>query len=292
MRWLAPTICVVAAVHLGADNSDRASDLAAILQRASERVEQYLARAQTIVCLEVVHLQPLTSGWSSDGLGRTVESELRVSWKPGEDGEASAEAQTLRQLLKVNGRKPRKNDLDSCTTPEQEAEEPQALSLLLPSQLPDYRFRLAGESRVDRRPAIMIDYQLVKTVSVESHMVEGRDDCISFNLEGGTQGRLWIDVETFEVLRLDQRLTSMVDIPLPKPVRRRLDGPAIWTMERWDSSIRFRLVTFTNPDESLVVPTSLSSLQILRGSGAPRLRTTTDYKNYQRYLTNGRVVGG
>src|SRR5262249_31786737 len=158
-------------------------ELAAIVQRASERVERYLARAQTIVCLEVVHLQPLNSGWSNEGLGRTVESELRVSWKPGYDGLASPEAQTLRQLLKVNGHKPRKNDLDSCTTPEQETEEEQPLSLLLSAQRADYRFTLAGETRVDHRAAVMIDYQLVKVVSVSSRLIDGREDCVSFNLE-------------------------------------------------------------------------------------------------------------
>jgi len=282
----------VGALHVAAYGSDDAALLANVVQRASERVERYLARAQTIVCLEVVHLQPLNTGWSVDGFGRTVESELRVSWKPGLDGLPTSDAQTLRQLLKVNGHTPRKDDWDNCTTPEQESEEPQALALLLPSQRSDYRFVLAGQGKVDRRPAIMIDFQLTKLVSVESTMVEGREDCIRFNLEGGMRGRLWVDAETFDVLRLDQRLSGMVDIPLPKAARRRsVDVPRSWTMERWDTSIRFKPVTFANPEETLVVPTSVSSLRIMRGSGAPRLRTTTDYKNYQRFLTGARVVG-
>ena len=291
MRRLVLATCLVAAIHVAADGSDDATLLATVVQRASERVERYLARAQTIVCLEIVHLQPLNSGWTGEGFGRTVESELRVSWKPGLDGTPTTDAQTLRQLLKVNGHKPRKNDWDNCTTPEQESEEPQALALLLPSQRADYRFVLAGQGKVDRRPAVMIDYQLVKVVSVESSMIEGRDDCIRFNLEGGMRGRLWVDAETFDVLRLDQSLSSMVEIPLPKAARRRSDMPRSWTMERWDTTIRFKPVTFANPDETLVVPASVSSLRIMRGSGAPRLRTTTDYKNYQRFLTGSRVVG-
>ena len=44
-------------------------------------------------------------------------------------------------------------------------------------------------------------------------MVEGRDDCVSFNVEGGMQGRIWIDAETHDVLRLDQRLSGLVEIP-------------------------------------------------------------------------------
>jgi len=291
VRWLAPVICLVAGVHVAVDGFADDSLLATVVQRASERVERYLARAQTIVCLEIVHLQPLNSGWTGEGFGRTVESELRVSWKPEEDGTPTTDAQTLRQLLKVNGHKPRKDDWDNCTTPEQESEEPQALALLLPSQREDYRFVLAGEGKVDRRTAIMIDYQLVKVVSVESRLVDGREDCIRFNLEGGMRGRLWVDAETFDVLRLDQRLSTMVEIPLPKAARRRGEVASSWTMERWDTSIRFKPVTFSNPDETLVVPASVSSLRIMRGSGAPRLRTTTDYKNYQRFLTGSRVVG-
>jgi hypothetical protein len=50
-------------------------------------------------------------------------------------------------------------------------------------------------------------------------------------------------------------------------------------------------MSFTNPDETLLLPESLSSLRITRGSGTPRLRTMTEYRNYQRFLTDGRVVG-
>ena len=61
MRRLLLAIAVVAVVQLGAD-AEQASELAAILERAGERVERYLARAETIVCLEFVHLQSLNSG--------------------------------------------------------------------------------------------------------------------------------------------------------------------------------------------------------------------------------------
>ena len=56
------------------------------------------------------------------------------------------------------------------------------------------------------------------------------------------RGRLWIDAETYDVLRLDQGLFGQVDMPLPRR--------ALWTMERWDTSIRFKPVTFSNPDDN------------------------------------------
>jgi hypothetical protein len=128
-------------------------------------------------------------------------------------------------------------------------------------------------------------------VSIAVEMVEGRDDCLSFDLDGGVRGRLWIDAETYDVLRLDQRLIGMVDIPLPRIVTRRPGSAMRWTMERWDTSIRFKTFSFENPDETLVLPSSLTALRITRGSGNPRLRTSTDYKNYRRFLTGARVVG-
>ena len=291
MRRLALAISLLAGVQLSADQADRVGPLADILQRAGARVEQYLARAQSIMCLEIVHLQPLTSTWSSQGFWRTVESELRLSWQPDGDGRASTEAQTLRQLLRVNGKAPRKDDWNNCTEPEQQSSEPQALSLLLPSERVDYQFKLAGTERIDRREAIRVDYRLVKRAEVESSMIEGKEDCVSFNLEGGMQGRLWIDAETHDVLRLDQRLSAFVEIPLPRKARKQLNAETSWTLERWDTTIRFKPVTFVNPDETLVLPESLSSIRVTRGSGSPRLRTTTTYKNYQRFVTGARVVG-
>jgi hypothetical protein len=290
MRRLVCAVVVVVAAELQAARLEPAR-LEEVLQRAGERVEQYFRRAQSIVCREVVNIQPLTALWANDGMSRTVESELRLSWEPAADGTPSPEAQMLRRLLKVNGGPPRKDDWNNCTAPEQQAQEPQALSLLLPSLRAEYQFALAGRTLLDRRAAILIDYRMRREPSVETRMVEGRDDCISFNLEGGTRGRIWIDEETHHVLRLDQSLSGLVEIPLPREATRRGDGPASWTMERWDVSIRFRQVAFENPAETLVLPESLSSLRITRGSGAPRLRTKTEYLNYQRFLTSGKIVG-
>ena len=288
MKRLTFAVCLAALGSVAVAQSDTAS-LTTVLQRAGDRVARYLTRAQSLVCLEVVYLQPLTPTWSTDGFGRTVESELRLSWPGG--AEKATDAQTVRQVIRVNGGRPRRDDWRNCTTPEQESEEPQALSLLLPAERADYRFTSAGEGHIDRRRAIMIDYRRLSPASVESEMVEGREDCVSFDIEGGMRGRVWIDAETFDVLRLDRNLSGMIEIPLPRKLRMLPGNPLSWTMERWDTSIQFKSLTFSDPDETLVLPVSSSSLQITRGAGTPRLRTVTEYKNYQRFLTAGRVVG-
>jgi hypothetical protein len=261
-----------------------------ILRRAGDRVEQFFARAQSLVCQEVVRLQPLAYGLNADGFGRTVESELRVSWDPGTGDGGAVEARTLRAVVKVNGRDPRTNDRNNCTTPEQQDTETQPLSMLLASQRGDYAWTLATPGDVDGRRALRIDYRMKAKTAVEVHEVEGKPDCISFDIKGGMHGRVWLDAETYDVLRLDQSLDGPTEIPMPKAVTRRAGGVDRWTADRMDTSIRFKRVSFADPSETLVLPVSSSALQIIRGAGTPRLRTTTTYAHYKRFLTGGRIV--
>jgi hypothetical protein len=284
MRGVSLAVALVASVPVLANQTEHPG-LAALLERAGKQVERYFARAQSLICLEVVRLQPLSASWSSDGFGRTVESELRLSWTPPSEGGASTEAQTVRQLLKVNGGKPQRNDWKNCTTPEQQSIETQ------PGERAKHRFALAGRGRIGQRDTVLVDYWLIEKASVEASMVEGRDDCVSFDVSGGTRGRLWLDAETDEVLRLDRSLSGMVEIRLPREATRYNHAPAYWTLERWDVSIQFKRMSFSNPDETLVLPASMSSIQVTRGADTPRLRTTTEYVQYQRFLTGGRVVG-
>jgi hypothetical protein len=262
-----------------------------VLVRVGEQVRQFFARAQSLVCLETVRLQPLDTGLTSASLGRTVESELRLSWDPDDLARRPVEARTLRTVLKVNGHAPRRNDHNDCTDPEQNESETQPLSMLLPDQQRDYVFTPGKPERVDRRWAHVIHYRVTTPMSVSVAEIPGKDDCISFNVEGGTRGRIWVDVETFQVLRLDQSLAGLVDIPLPKRSAARAGGDLRWTLERHDISIRFKAVRFSEPDETLLLPVSSTALRITRGSGQPRLRTSIDYSNYRRFMTGARIIG-
>ena len=153
-------------------------DLGDVLTKVGERVEQYFARAQSIVCVEIVGLMPVNA--VGLGRGRTVESELRLSWEPTDENPIPIEARTLRQVMKVNGHAPRK---------------------------------IANRSQWES-----------------------------------------------------------------------------WTMERWDTSIRFKPVAFQDPQETLVLPASATSYRVTRGAGTPHLRTSTQYSSYRRFITGGRVL--
>ncbi|HYE87873.1 MAG TPA: hypothetical protein VEA16_16030 [Vicinamibacterales bacterium] len=264
-------------------------DVSGVLHRASVRIVEYFARAQSIMCLEKVSLQRLGMSFGADGPARFVESELRLSWEPSDENPTPTEAHTLRQVLRVNGAPPRKKDYDNCTTPEQQTSEEQPLSILLPQQRGKYTFSYDKHETVDRREAIVIAFREIRKPTVDVSLVADNENCVSFDIEGGMRGRIWIDVETHDVLRMDRMLSGLVEIPLPRKATRFGAAPS-WTMERWDSSIRFKRVAFQDPEETLVLPVSASTLQVTRGAGTPRLRTSTQYVSYRRFMTGARVV--
>ncbi len=242
------------------------------------------ARARKVLCTETVRLQPLGVDWSPNGRPRQIIYDLRVQWDPTGDGDASSDASVLRQIVSVDGRPPRADDHDACMDPRSVSPEP--LEFLLPAHRGDFRFAGAGTDRVDGREAVKIDYRVATS---EPSSVRWHDDCVSIDIPGQAGGRLWVDVATGDVLRLDERLIGRFDVPVP-PKQRRVGAPAWMEIVRADSTIRYKAVTFHDPDETMLLPSSIESLTIITNAGVPRLRTTQTFSNYRRFMTGGRLV--
>ena len=259
-------------------------DVAGLLSKVGEVVSAYYARAQSIICDETVRLQSLRSDlMADDSPARRLLFELRVAWEPADDG-GVPEAQVLRTLVSVNNRRPRENDRDGCMDPR--AISPEPLAVFLPSNQHDYIFTPSGRGKVNGRPAAILEYKSRERGPITASR---KDDCFSIELPGRTRGRVWVDEETFEVLRLDERLTGMFDVTVPADPKRR-DGPSIMVVERLDTSIVYRRVAFTDPDESVILPASQETVTVVRNSGTPRLRTSQTFRNYRRFITGGRIV--
>ena len=47
---------------------------------------------------------------------------------------------------------------------------------------------------------------------------------------------------------------------------------------------------FTDPDETLMLPSRIESVVIVRNSGSPRLRITQSFSDYRRFVTESRLV--
>jgi hypothetical protein len=253
------------------------------LDRVSAYVEAYYARAQRVVAEERVVIQPLRADMSADGFARRLMYELRVEWDPaGDDGRGRATV--VRHLTRVGSRAPRPSDEPECTDPRTVSPEP--LAFLVPRRHGEFTFRPAGAARMDGRPVLRLDFA---SAVDEPPVVTWRGNCVSIDLQGRTLGRVWADAETGAVVRLDERIRGGVEIPVPRPQQRAGGRPAM-TVDRAESSIRYRAVTFTDPDETLMLPWRVDSVTVVRDSGSPRLRITQEFRNYRRFLTQSRIV--
>lgn len=289
MRRAAPWILVtLAAVQVSAELQDpaRSGDIRALMARVGERIEQYFARAQSIICEETVQLQHLGSDLLPDGSHvRRLVYELRVAWDAATDTGNAPQATVLRQLVSVDGRPPKPGDEAGCMDPKPVSPEP--LGILLPSRQSGYVFSLRGDAREAGRASLTVAYKSARVLPPE---VVWTDNCVSIDLPGRTRGRIWLDRATGDVLRLDEELTGPFDFRVPRAQMRGVPLPLTMTVERADASIRYRTVSFADPDETVMLPHSIVTLQVIRNSGAPRVRITQTFSKYRRFITGGRIV--
>jgi len=266
-------------------------DVEAILARVAERLEEYYKRVQNVVCIEKTVVQPIASQVGPDGLAHTTESELRIE-PDAADGDGGGEPQVVRVIRKVNGRPPRdkdKKDRARCLEPNPLSTEP--LSFLLPAHRSENTFTYKGRGKGKDRDALLIDFKSVdggaRLELLESS--KGIDGCYEARGSIPTQGRVWVDANSFDVLRIEERLTGPVDYHVSDSLRRRRNLGDQLVIERLDVAIRYKLVTFSNPDEAMLLPASISDVRLYRG-GLQSMRVSQTFSDYQRFVTGARLV--
>jgi hypothetical protein len=266
-------------------------DIPALLREVGDRVAHYYHRAQSVICKETSTVQPIDRQWSAEGFARTVESELRVELDAA-DGDGLPEARIVRDIRRVNGRPPRESDVKSrngCTDPNPMSPEP--LAFLLPPQRDAYHFTSVRHARERGRAALVIDFTSADRTS-RPELVEderGHDDCFDWKGPLAVRGRVWVDAETYDVLRIDRGLPGPVDVRVPQFLQRRHRFEHYLTLDRDDVSIRFRPVAFTDPDEVLLLPEAIDSVVVVR-SGLQSTRRTERFTDYRRFLTATRII--
>ena len=260
-----------------------------LLSRVGERVAEFYRRAKNVLCIETSTVQAIDLMSSPVGFVRTVESELRVE---ADGGPTPGEALIVRKVRKVNGRAPRerdKKDRSGCTDPSPVASE--ALTFLLPAQRSEYTFRTAGFGRDRNRPTIIIEFRSVNRRS-NAQLIEaptGHDDCFDWTGHLAARGRIWIDADTYDVLRVERGLGGPVEVRVPILLQRRHHLDNWLVIVREDLTIRYKTVVFSDPPDELLLPESIDSLSVIRG-GLQSTRRSQKFSDYQRFVTGGRVV--
>jgi hypothetical protein len=261
-----------------------------VLDRIADHVRDYYSRAQSLVGLETVRLQPVARDFSADGHARRLVYQMRLEWVPPESGEAPG-ATMVRELITVDGRKPKPKDKPKCSDPKESWDEP--LAMFLPELRSTYEFKWAGTGRTDGRPSVSLDFRekpVKGAESPEADWIHGeQEECLSVSVPGRTRGRVWADVDTGEVLRLDQSIAGYFDVRVPPAEQNHWQTPYL-TLERSDTSIKYRRVSFRDPDEALMLPASINTLTVWRGGNSQPMRKTQTFADYRRFVTGGRLV--
>jgi hypothetical protein len=255
------------------------------LRKVGRRIQESYTRAQTVVSTETVSIQPLRADMSPDVFPRRLEYELRVEWDPERFGSFGLPAASvLRELLSINGRAALKDRDPGCMDPKAVSAEP--LAILLPERISESEFAPAGTTRVNGRPAVMIDYRGVAAREPEIAWV---NECVTVSLPGRSRGRIWVDAATYDVLRVDDRLSGRFEFDVPREYVRRGAAPSM-VIERAESSIRYARIEFDDPHESMMLPVSIDTVTVIRSTTTQRTRITQRLSNHRRFLTEGRIV--
>ena len=91
------------------------------------------------------------------------------------------------------------------------------------------------------------------------------------------------------MLQVERGVSGTVLVKVPVRIQRRHNLGANVLIVREDTTIRYRNVIFSDPDESLLLPESIDILSVLSG-GLQSTRRSQVYSDYRRFVTGGRVV--
>jgi hypothetical protein len=150
---------------------------------------------------------------------------------------------------------------------------------------------LAGLGKDRNRPAFRIDFASVNRKS-SPELIEdkaGHDDCFDWSGHIASNGRIWVDADTYDVLRVERSLGGPVDVRVPVRIQRRHRLDRYVVIVREDTTIRYRTVAFSDPDEVLLLPESVNSLTLVNG-GLQSTRRSQIYSDYRRFVTAAKVV--
>jgi len=293
-RAFTATALVVAAAALPPGLSTAAGQAAnprspgELLARVSQYVESYYTRAQSLMVEETVIVQPVRGDLQPDGFARRLLYDLRFEWTP--DGSTDKpRVDVVRQLLRANNRPARPGAEPKCLDPMPVTPEP--LEFLLPTHHGDFEFSHAGPRQLDGRVALVLEYK-PRSAGIPTATVDpkGTNDmeCVQLDVPRRFRGRIWVDPDTHAVLRIDETLVGPTEVPVPRKVESTFSR--FITLMRSDSTVRYTAVGFSDPDETLMLPTSIENVWVTASNGIRGVRMTQAYRNYRRFLTESRIL--
>jgi hypothetical protein len=279
-------------------SAQTAPDIDTLLTHVAGRIEQYYKLAQNVMCIERTTVMRLGHNFEAVGFHRVTEAELRVE-SDGANRDANQDASKdgsaaptfVRQLLKINGRAPRDKDMkdrSACLDPNPLTPEP--LAFLLPTRREGYRFTSAGFGKGKDSAALVIEY--TRAGSRRSELIDdprGREDCFETSAPLAVKGRVLIDGNNYDVLRIEEHLAGLGELRTSRAQQRTHNFSPSIVVDRVDVTTRYKVVSFKDPEETFLLPESIETLEMYRAELQSH-RTRQEFSNYRRFVTGARVV--
>lgn len=276
-------------------------ELATLLDRVGERVKTYYLDLQKFAWTDTVRQQPLRDDRTPQGKPRDLVYDMIIRIDPAvpRDGVPLPLplppffTKDLSELISVDGKPFLKDDSPERSDPK--AGDIGLLWILLwaPRRTDHiYQFSFAGREDMDGRKTLMVDitysqrgYSVGPIVApmigtpTRVPWVGWQGD--SFTVLVQQTGRIWIDPDTYDVLRLETRT---------KPFEfERRDGRGKLKFQ-YGLTARFHSMTFENPTQTLMVPESIETVQTVTGMQPPLVRTTHTFGNFKRFAADVKII--
>ncbi|HEX8187717.1 MAG TPA: hypothetical protein VF586_05165 [Pyrinomonadaceae bacterium] len=258
-----------------------------ILDRVGEGVEKYQAELFRIAFTETLRQEELredmTPKKSKEFVFDTIVSREALS-----EEEGDYYPKTVRRLRAVDGKPSKRGGGRDAAA----GAAVSSLVFLLPKHRRDFQFTLEGEEGFEGRAAFRIRVlrrgEGPPRVEWEKGVVG-----VSFYVFAPSVNFLWVDAETYDVLRFESHLAEPFEFESPRtfgagPLRvgpsRKLKYAAR------DYAVNFRRERFKDPEQTLLVPVAAEWTNVIEGARRPRTRATLRFSNYQRFRSDVKVV--
>ncbi|HWS88351.1 MAG TPA: hypothetical protein VN282_15375 [Pyrinomonadaceae bacterium] len=258
-----------------------------ILEKVGEGVEKYQAELFRIAFTETLTQQELredmTPKKSKEHVFDTIVSRESLS-----EDEEDYYPRPVRRLRTIDGKpakRAKKGDAAAGTFVS-------SLVFLLPKNRKDFRFTLEGEEQFEGRRAYRI--RMLRPGEGPPR-VEWRTRLVgfSFYVMAPTVNFLWVDAETFDVLRYESHLAGPFEFQGPRPLSLgfgRVGKTRRFNFKVNDYAVNFRRERFKDPEQTLLVPVAAEWLRVIEGASKPRTRATLRFADYRRFRSDVKII--
>ena len=259
-----------------------------ILEKVGEGVEKYQAELFRIAFTETLTQQELredmTPKKSKEHVFDTIVSREAMSEE--EDDYYPKPVRRLRTIDGKPAKRARRRDAAAGAYVS-------SLAFLLPKHRKNFQFSLEGEEQFEGRRAFRV--RMLRPGEGPPR-VEWRERLVgfSFYVFAPSVNFLWVDAETFDVLRYESRLAEPFEFDSPRafsagPLGR--FGPSKrlrYTVH--DYAVNFRRERFKDPEQTLLVPVAAEWTRVIEGASKPRTRAALRFSDYRRFRSDVKVI--